>query len=67
MKEKIKNIIFLIGFTLASISGILMIIYEYVIWDKSFIPKEIFILVCVLGLIGIAFIVLWIFLQKKKK
>lgn len=67
MKEKLMNITFIIGIILVFITGTWGIIYEYIIWDKSFIPKIIFILTCVLGYIGIALIILWHFWQKKKK
>ena len=67
MKEKLMNITFIIGIILVFITGTWGIIYEYVIWDKSFISKIIFILTCVLGYIGIALIILWYFWQKKKK
>lgn len=67
MKEKLKNITFIIGIILVFITSTWGIVYEYVIWDKSFIPEIIFILTCVLGYIGIALIILWYFWQKKKK
>ena len=67
MKEKLKNITFIIGIILVFITATWGIIYEYVIWNKSFIPEIIFILTCVLGYIGIALIILWYFWQKKKK
>ena len=67
MKEKLKDIAFIIGIILVFITSTWGIIYEYVILDKSFIPEIIFILTCVLGYIGIALIILWYFWQKKKK
>ena len=67
MKEKLKDIAFIIGIILVFITSTWGIIYEYVILDKSFIPEIIFILTCVLGYIGIVLIILWYFWQKKKK
>lgn len=67
MKEKLMNITFMIGIILVFVTGTWGIIYEYVIWDKSFVPEIIFILTCVLGYLGIALIILWYFWQKKKK
>ena len=67
MKEKLMNITFMVGIILVFVTGIWGIIYEYVIWDKSFVPEIIFILAWVLGYIGIALIILWYFWQKKKK
>ena len=67
MKEKLMNITFMIGIILVFVTGTWGIIYEYVIWDKSFVPEIIFILTWVLGYIGIALIIIWYFWQKKKK
>ena len=67
MKEKLMNITFMVGIILVFVTGTWGIIYEYVIWDKSFVPEIIFILTWVLGYIGIALIILWYFWQKKKK
>lgn len=67
MKEKLMNIAFMIGIILVFVTGTWGIIYEYVIWDKSFVPEIIFILTWVLGYIGIVLIILWYFWQKKKK
>ena len=67
MKDKLINSIFIIGMILVFITGVWGIIYEYVIWDKSFIPEAIFTTTCILGYIGFAFMILGYFLYKKKK
>ena len=67
MKDKLINSIFIIGMSLIFITGVWGIIYEYVIWDKSFIPEAIFTTTFILGYIGFAFMILGYFLNKKKK
>ena len=48
MKDKLINSIFIIGMILVFITGVLGIIYEYVILDKTFIPEVIFTTTCIL-------------------
>ena len=67
MKGKLLNSIFATGLILVFITVPFVIIYEYVIWDKSFIPDVIINITFILGFIGVILIVLWYFLQKKKK
>ena len=67
VKDKLINSIFIIGMILVFITGVWGIIYEYVIWDKTFSPEVIFTTTCILGYIGIALMILGYFLNKKKK
>lgn len=67
MKEKMMNLLFVIGIVLVFIIGTWGIIYEYIILNKSIIPEMIFIISCITGYIGIIFIIIWYFWQKKHK
>ena len=49
MKEKMMNLLFVIGIVLVFIIGTWGIIYEYIILNKSIIPEMIFIISCITG------------------
>ena len=67
MKEKILNICFGIGIIIVLLTGLWGIIYEFFIWDKSDISDLFLTIPMIVGSLGILLIVLWWFLQRKRK
>ena len=64
--KKLIDILFGIGICLVIPSGILAVIYEIFIWDKSTFPDWLYNTMLISGSIGVAFIVVFVIFYHKR-
>lgn len=65
--KKATDVIMAISICIVTIVGIFGFIYEYLIWDKSIVPKWLFNSFAIPGYIALTALIITFILQKKSK
>lgn len=60
-----RTIIKFISFLILAISGIFLIVYEYLIWDKSNIPGWLFNSFTIMGIVAAVIFLITVFTKKR--